>query len=334
MHGKTLTIGVVLLSALAPACTSDSHEEDPLLTQDAAPRRPKAADSGESTVLYPTDEAGSPFDAVDAATDAAPDAGSKPAPLGPVAPACKLDTRAVYIQDGRKLESITAYGRYWSRELKNGGSFEGVGFPHAVLAEPKFANGPCAGKPGCTLDTRVIWFNGAAKTESTTSYGTSWSWTFDAQGGPVPAPGSPQPLTATTAFRDGPCALAGGAACAFDTRTLEMTAAGRIESITAYGRWFEYIVASDLTRTSRVTGLVLSNIPRLAAGPCKDQPASACSLDTRTIYTDLDGSRTEEITARGRLWVYRLAANDSVLATVTDGSPLVGIARLTAPCAH
>ncbi|HVM69605.1 MAG TPA: hypothetical protein VM204_07195, partial [Gaiellaceae bacterium] len=60
-----------------------------------------------------------------------------------------LDTRTVYFEAGRKIESITAYGKYWSRELLADGSHrEAVGFPTPVASEPKFAGGPCQGAPG------------------------------------------------------------------------------------------------------------------------------------------------------------------------------------------
>lgn len=343
MPGTTAGLCAVLLGvaiAVSPlACGGEPPSDEPLVLDDAVPRRTKTDASasagrprgeGSTTSLDPVD--GGRRDASDASPDAR-EAEAPPAP-GPVAPACVLDTRAVYMQDGRKLESITAYGRYWSRELKNGTSIEGVGFPRLVVDEAKFASGPCAGKPSCVLDTRVVWFDGGAKTESTTANGTSWSWTFDSQGAPVAAKGFPQPLTATTAFRDGPCAHAGGGTCTFDTRTIEVLGASKVETITAYGRWFEYALAADLSRTPRIGGQGLASIPRLVSGPCKDQSPGDCALDTRTVYTDFDGRRTEEITARGRLWAYRLNAAGELLSTITDGVPLVNIARLAGPCAH
>jgi hypothetical protein len=337
MPGKNLAALGLLLSLSTFACSGDSEKiADPAFGDDgkkASTHATKHPDSGSAPTQGST--------TVDVAGDAASDAGTGDAQVVadagaalPVAPACKLDTRIVYTQSGRELESVTAYGQYWSRELKGGVAVEGVGFPHPISNEPKFVNGPCAGKATCTLDSRAIWFDGTTKIESTTAYGTSWSWTFDAQGGPVNQGGFPQAITAATAFRDGPCAYAGSSACVFDSRTLESTNAGRVETVTAYGRWFEYLVGPTFTRTALVVGQLLETIPRLAAGACESQAAGACTLDTRTIYTDLAGNRREEITARGRLWAYRLDANGGVIATVTDGTALVDIPRFAGPCAH
>lgn len=327
MPDKPLFAFATLLSLSAFACGSDDGSvADPTFAEDTPARRPtKTSATPSAAAEHPTASAGA---------DAGSAADAAVTPPKPEAPACKLDTRAVYTQNGRKLESITAHGQYWSRELTGDSFIEGVSYPHAVTAEPKYANGPCGGRADCTLDSRVIWFDGPTKIESTTAYGNSFSWTFDANGGPVSQAGFPQAISATPAFRDGPCTYAGGAACAFDTRTLEATSAGRIETVTAYGRWFEYVVSPSLARTPVVVGQALDSIPRLAAGACKGQPAGACVLDTRTIYTDLDGARMEEVTARGRLWAYRLDAAGAVVATVTGGMPLVDIPRLAGPCSQ
>ncbi len=348
-----LTALTALTAAAAVACGDATPSDDVPVEDDPVPRRGRGSSE---PALNPnrdgSTELGSPAadrSRADASLDgSAADSGGKdgasppPAPAvpPPPAPACKLDTRAVYTQDGRKIESITGYGRYWSRELKaNGASIEGVGFPTKVTDEQKFS-GPCGGRPSCALDSRAIWFDSGIKIESTTAYGVSWAWSFDAQGQPAARPGYPRALTATTAYRDGPCAFAGaagagGAACVLDTRSLEATSGGRVETITAYGRWFEYLVGANDTHTPRgATGSLLTSIPRLAAGACNGQSSAACVLDTRTIYTDLDGTRIEEVTARGRLWVYRLDGAGNVLSTPVDGTALVNIARFAGPCAH
>ncbi len=307
-----------------------------------------AACGGTSTAdLLPTTdhEPGAGKRRAPAASEQAPpaDAGAYAAPVDagapPPTPSCTLDTRTVYVEAGKKIESITAYGKYWVRVLASDGTaVESDGFPREVDAEPKFTatTGPCHGRTGCVLDTRVVYFDGAAKVESITAYGNYYVWSFDAQGNPVPAPSFPQALPETPAFAAGPCALAVSTVpCVLDTRTLEMTAAGKIEAITARGRWFSHVVRPDLGRIALPSnGILLEDVPRFAAGPCKTQPSGACTFDTRTVYTDLDGIRTEEVTARGRLWAYRLSATDAVVATVADGVPLDGIARFDGPCAH
>lgn len=316
---RLTSVASLAVVPLLAACASSASTAPPLDdVEDAAPARPSPAAKSERLEPAATPDAGG-GDGGD---------GQSPQDAG-----CKLDTRTVYIQDGKKIESITANGRSFVRVLASDGSAEeGAGFPRETASDPKYADGPCAGRTSCSFDSRVVYFDGSTKVESLTARGWYYVYGFQPDGTPFASPGFPQPLTQTPAFAAGPCALAKGDACTFDTRTLEMRSGTKVETITAYGRWFEYVVTPDLARSPRaIGGAYLDDVPRLA-GPCSGQPNHECTLDTRTVYLDLDGVRSEEITARGRLWVFRLAADDSLLATPVDGVPLSTVGRFVGPC--
>jgi hypothetical protein len=322
MH-RTLLLVVAVASPLAVvACSSDDAEPE-LAVEDVT--RPPSNDDDERDHHEPT-STGAPLEA------SAPEAAPADDSLPPV-PACALDTRTVYVEAGRKIESITAYGRYWSRSLDAvGNATEAADFPRTVIDEPKFASGPCAGTTStCTLDTRVVYFEGGTKLESTTANGSVHLWSF-ANGAHVIAPGYPRSLTSAYAYPMGPCEGA-GTSCRFDARSIEIRGGAALETITAHGQWYEALVAADGTRKRYDDGpRYLDDIARLATGPCKGQTPHACVLDTRTVYRDLDGSRIEEITAQGRLWVFRLSETDEVRATIAAGTALASIPRFSTIC--
>ncbi len=255
------------------------------------------------------------------------------APIDPFA--CTLDTRTVYLQDGKKIESITARGSYWSRTLDpDGTATEGVGFPRSLLDEPKMASGPCAGQDVCLLDARTVYFDGTKKVESIFAYGRYFNWGFDANGAVVPNAAYPQLIEETAALANGPCAGQASGACLIDTRSLYFEGGVKIESMTAQGRFWEHRIGVDGTRSpTGAHGRVLEEIPRLANGPCKGRAGGACTLDTRAVYIDFDGTKTEEITAYGRYWAYRLAPDGTVLDVVADAIRLETIPRFVGPCA-
>lgn len=256
------------------------------------------------------------------------------APAAPEKPGCKLDTRTVYVQDGEKIESITGRGRYLVQHVAADGSIapSPYNFETGVADEPKFRDGPCGGRAQCVLDTRTVYFDGTAKVETITAYGSYFVWGFDANNEVAPNPAFPQTLEQTDAFRDGPCSYANGAACVFDTRALEMKGTDKFEYITAYGRSFAYTFPNGVRVALPGSGVATESIARFGAGPCKGQPANACVLDTLTRYVDLDGSRVEEVTARGRLWAYALSSSGDVLATTQDGIALDTIPRFASVC--
>jgi YD repeat-containing protein len=96
-----------------------------------------------------------------------------------------------------------------------------------------------------------------------------------------------------TESNDRPCFGKGVGACRFETRTITIESNGTmLESITAYNRYWNFDVSSGALLS---TG-TLRSVPRYNNGPCKDQPISGCTFDSRTVFTDANGHQIEAIT--------------------------------------
>lgn len=142
------------------------------------------------------------------------------------------------------IESVTAYGRFWNFD-QNGNGLASNG---ALLSSvTRYANGPClyAGSPStCRFDTRNLinppeW---GGLYESITAYGRYWI--FDAAGNPV----GTDTLLSVPRYASGPCAYRSpGTTCTFGSRELRRApGGGMIETITAYGRYFEWDINGNL----------------------------------------------------------------------------------------
>jgi hypothetical protein len=155
------------------------------------------------------------------------------------------------------FESVTAYGRYWN--------FDAAGNAHAgsgslLSSVPRYASGPCAyAVPAstCKFDARTlvnapVW---GGLYESIVAYGRYWI--FDASGTLVET----NPLLAVPRYASGPCAYRpAGTTCKFDSRDQDVVAGGVTETITAYGRYFEWNASGNPTVNH---GLPLTSIPRM-----------------------------------------------------------------------
>ena len=153
---------------------------------------------------------------------------------------CKLDSRAVSTdRNGRRIESITAYGRYYN--FTNGAPWSSNGSLLTGVARYVAENGPCAGHTGadCVFDSRTVSTDSRGHViESISAYGRYYN--FD-NGAPWASNGSLQTSVARYVAADGPCAGRTGTDCRFESRTLARDATGKItESITAYGRHFNF----------------------------------------------------------------------------------------------
>lgn len=151
--------------------------------------------------------------------------------------ACKLDTISVVDYPGfGKVESMTAYGRYWNFDAQ-GNALPGSG--SSLFSVERYSEGPCvwAGST-CVFDTRTLIVDPSwgGLVESITAYGRYWNFQ---QGGALINSDS---LLSVARYASGPCAWRpAGSTCRFDTRELVREAAGsRLETITAYGRYFEW----------------------------------------------------------------------------------------------
>ena len=144
------------------------------------------------------------------------------------------------------IESVTAYGRYWNFD-QNGSGLAGNG--SLLSSVTRFANGPClyaSSASTCRFDTRnlIVAPEWGGLVESITAYGRYWI--FDAAGNPI---GS-DTLLSVPRFANGPCAYRPtGTTCTFGSRELRRApGGGMIETITAYGYYFEWDVNGNLTQ--------------------------------------------------------------------------------------
>ena len=118
--------------------------------------------------------------------------------------ACRFSTRAFVNLDGQLLETITAYGKYFTydsagrRAPDNGIDLTQV---------PRYAAGPCVGAPygQCRLDTRTYGLADGQTVEIVTARGFVWRWL--AGGTTVFAEVQPSgvPMTNVASWAGGPC---------------------------------------------------------------------------------------------------------------------------------
>ncbi len=106
--------------------------------------------------------------------------------------------------------------------------------------------------------------------------------------------------------------------CEFDTRTFVDVGGTLVESITAYGDYWNF----DATSGALISSGTLTDVGRYSApdGPCDS--GSPCTFDTRT-FEDLSYGQAEVITAGGNYWEYSYPAGvltGSGLLSQRDGS--------------
>jgi hypothetical protein len=139
---------------------------------------------------------------------------------GQPAGTCQFDSRCVFLFNGKKTESITAYGKFWSFDSDdNDAPLAGNGM--ALETVPRFASGPCAGQaPGaCQFDTRTVFSFNGRMTESITAYGKFWS--FDIDQNYAPLAGNGMNLESVPRYASGPCAGVSTGTCRFDSRRVD-----------------------------------------------------------------------------------------------------------------
>lgn len=221
-----------------------------------------------------------------------PGDGAGPAPRS----RCRFDSRTFVLSGDVLLESITAYGRYWNFRADDGSPLPGNGADLATVG--RYAAGPCAGRPAgaCVFDTRTFVMSGDQLLESILGHGRYWNFTLDG----AAVAGSGSDLTTVARYASGPCNGRAAGTCAFQTRTMATLGNDTVESITAYGRYWNFVVGQD-TALEGNAGADLSAVARYGNGPCNGRAASTCVFDTRTFVT-LGDKRIESITAYGRYW--------------------------------
>lgn len=184
-----------------------------------------------------------------------------PCAFAPTGQPCTVDSMVVTDLAGiGYVESISAYGRGWNYDI-NGNPWPANGFLLSSIA--RYAAGPClyaASSTTCKFDTRTIIYApewGLDGTfESITAYGRYWI--FDGAGRMIES----NALINIPRYATGPCAFRPvGTTCAFDSLDVQhVPGAGIYETITAYGRYFEWDGNGNPTANH---GKLLANILRM-----------------------------------------------------------------------
>lgn len=227
------------------------------------------------------------------------------------APPCRFDTRSFVALGGTTIESITAYGRYWNYDTARRTLMESG--PLNTSDIPRYA-AICADQPVCTFDTRTFTGDAAAPVESITAFDRYHDFALD--GTPI-ASG-----TLRSVGRYAPiCALSADANhCVFDTRAVADRGSTRVETVTAYGRYFDFDLTSHAALGSGTLASVARYTPICALKPATD---ALCRFDTRTfVPASGNNPALESITAYGRYWNF-----DAADGHLVDSGALADVAR-------
>ena len=159
-----------------------------------------------------------------------------------------------------------------------------------------------------------------------TPTGTYWNFNANDQ---TPWLGNGDSLTSVPRYANGPCAARPvGTTCTFDTRTFTTIGTQLVESITAYGRYWNFNVSDGSAWPGN--GNELTTVTRYANGPCAYRPAgTACTFDTRT-FTTVNNRSVESVTAYNRIFNWFV---DDGSAWSSNGNDLTTVSRYAnGPC--
>lgn len=225
-------------------------------------------------------------------------------------PECKFDTRTFVMLGGMLVESITGYGRFWL--MAANGSYRESGY----LNRPSRARYQtiCAGAPVCTLDTRMFSDSPSGPQENITAFGKYYNYSM------AGAHVSSGTLRSVARYNHHICSLV-ASGCTFDTRALR--ANGTVETITAYGRYFDFRWSNG----AFIASGTLASVPRYRQ-ICSHKPANQvhCTFDTRTYVQIPDFPYMESITAYGRFWNF-----DGNTGALLDSGLLADVAKYKKP---
>lgn len=218
---------------------------------------------------------------------------------------CKFDSRT-FVKIGNNLwESVTAYGRFWNWD---GLDRTTVSSAASLDSIPKYnqPNGPCYNNPNCIFDTRTFVNVGSQVWESMTAYGKYYN--LDSKDGHLLNNGI---LADITRYREICSQTPNPNLCKFDTRTYVTIGDNYIESITAYGKFWNF--KADGTPFGNLNGSLLSSVNRYRDGPCQGH-SNDCTFDTRTYFINpKDGHLWESVTAYGKLWNWDASNNNQLI---------------------
>ena len=193
---------------------------------------------------------------------------------------CKFDSRTIATINGKRLESVTAYGKFWNWEIDNNYKLASSGNLKNVT---RYASGPCqnVGSNDCVFDTRAIVTLGGRQMESVTAYGQFWNW--DANTGQFLSSGI---LANVDRYGKGPCQNYTNfflLSCQFGSREFFSVSGGFLESVTAYGKFWNFESQKNYQPIEGPAGKDLTEVQRYKEGPCKDRVRGDCNFDTRAF---------------------------------------------------
>lgn len=208
--------------------------------------------------------------------------------------------------------------------------------PESTRSIPISAAGPCQHAPAgttCSFDARSWVSDGGTFTEVIIAYGRWWRYTGIATTD-TPAADNGTLLTDSTRFDapGGPCAYAPpGELCRIDSYALWPSGVDVIESVTAYGRYWNFTLTGGVRANATVTALAgngsqLTTIARYNSGPCVGVGSANCVFDGRDLGDYFDDGRTIEIIfAHGKWYGYDVSNGSAALAG--SGQSIASITR-------
>jgi len=240
---------------------------------------------------------------------------------------CELDTRQIVEKQGRYFEILTSRGRLF--EFENGVPVQAAGLLPNVIAGPGgydllqvplYAQGPCAGMPAlaCVFDSQAFVLLPEGRFLEYVTVG-SRQWVFE--NGAMTGAGLD---LATIPRYANMCSLGAqmGSPCIIDTRTFLKQGPVLVESVTAFGRLWEWDIDANII----TNGVDLMSIPRFANGPCAGQMPGSCTFNTRT-YEPAAGGLLEVVT------VDQMAFRMPVGAVAAQATPISATPHwLNGPC--
>ena len=150
-----------------------------------------------------------------------------------------------------------------------------------------------------------------SQVESVSAQGRYWNFQ-DANHNPWNSNGNT--LAGEARYRDGPCVYANSATCEFETRTLRISTGGNIlESITAYGRLFDFVDNAPVTGT----GQLLSSMPLYAPVCAYASTTQPCHFDARSV-TDSQFGLADVVFAYGRMFAFVQGGLSNTGGTLLD----------------
>lgn len=195
----------------------------------------------------------------------------------------------------------------------------------------------------CTFETRDTFSEMSGReVESITKSGSIFFHYTPLSGPPSDDPGNPFALSSLLRYAEegpppGPC-FGVTETCVFDSRTVYYDGSSFIESITARGKFWNWVIVDEDTYVpADNNGSNLGDVIRYsedASSPCYDF-VDDCVFETRDVYADpTHNQRIESITAYGKMYRFLTnLSNDEVTPDAANGTLLTAISHYAAgPC--